>query len=131
MSHLRDINLIADFAHRWITEVVWPYIGGQVSVSIRRLQQEGFSYSEASFWLEALTILQIYRMGYVLPTGSERITGVAEIEGHISGERAAPETIETQIVEGRAVPVVVEGRITDIPFTEPVGPEGRPIAGGL
>jgi len=32
--------------------------------SMQRLEDEGFTPEEARFWLEALTILQLYRMGY-------------------------------------------------------------------
>ena len=64
MAEPTDLDIINDFAHRWITEVVWPYIGGVVSETIPMLEAEGFTNKEAWFWLEALTILQLYRMGY-------------------------------------------------------------------
>ncbi|GAI90229.1 unnamed protein product [marine sediment metagenome] len=60
------IDIIADFAHRWVTEVIWPYIGGVVDTSIAKLEGEGFTHQEARFWIEALTILQLYRMNYYM-----------------------------------------------------------------
>ena len=66
MTNRELIEIFADAGHRMIIEDIWPYIGGIVSDSLGLLEAEGFTPEEARFWLEALTILQIYRMGYDL-----------------------------------------------------------------
>ena len=64
MTDQEAIDIIADKVHRWVTGVVWPHIGGVVGVSIAKLEAEGFTREEARFWVEALTVLQLHRMGY-------------------------------------------------------------------
>lgn len=64
MPDKSDYDIYADFSHRYITEGVWPYIGGVVQTSISKLEAEGFTREEATFWIECLTTLQLYRMDY-------------------------------------------------------------------
>lgn len=64
MAIPEGVGSLSEHFHRYVTEVVWPFPGMEVEASIRRLQDEGFNRSDAKFWLEALTILQLHRLGY-------------------------------------------------------------------
>lgn len=59
--------MLSEHDHRWVTENIWPYIGAPVQRSITKLEGEGFTRAEATEFMEALTILQLYRMGYYAP----------------------------------------------------------------
>lgn len=67
MAEKTDYDYFADFYHKWIPESLWGYVGAVVSTSITRLESEGFTREEAYLWLEALSILQLYRMAFPLP----------------------------------------------------------------
>lgn len=106
MTPQETIDIIADFAHRWVTEVIWPYIGVAVASSTMKLEGEGFTRTEARFWLGALTILQLHRMGYSMGAvwhGYE----VVEVERpyHWAYERGVPfKVYEDEEEEARRVP---------------------------
>ena len=72
MPEKTDIELFLDWSHRWVTEGVYPIIGVVVNKGIARLEAEGFTNEEARFWLEALTILQLIRIGYPVPPFRQR-----------------------------------------------------------
>lgn len=67
MAEKSDIEHFLDWSHKWIVEGVYPIIGGVVQAGIAKLEAEGFTNKEARYWLEALTILQLIRIGYPIP----------------------------------------------------------------
>ena len=55
------------FAYRFIVEGLFPFMGSVVKTSLAKLEDEGFTKEEALFYLEELTIVQLYRMNFPLP----------------------------------------------------------------
>jgi hypothetical protein len=73
MAVLREDQTYADFAHRWIVESVWPFIGGVVQTGLAKLEAEGFTHTEALIHLEALTHVQLHRLGFRMPPVSRDV----------------------------------------------------------
>lgn len=72
MPEKTDVEWFLDWSHRWVVEGVYPIIGAVVQEGIARLEAEGFTRAEAWFWLEALTILQLIRIGMPVPPFQQR-----------------------------------------------------------
>lgn len=72
MAEKTPIEFFLEWSHRWVVEGIYPIIGTVVQSGIARLEGEGFTNEEARFWLEALTILQIVRIGMPVPPHQER-----------------------------------------------------------
>ena len=72
MAEKSDVELFVDWSRRWVTEGVYPIIGKVVKEGRKKLEGEGFTDEEALYWLEALTILQLIRIGYPIPPHQQR-----------------------------------------------------------
>ena len=72
MVEKTEVERFLEWCHRWIVEGVYPVIGSIVNTGIAKLEGEGFTNKEARYWVEALTVLQLIRVGYPIPPFQER-----------------------------------------------------------
>lgn len=72
MAEKTDVEHFLDWSHRWVVEGIYPIIGGVVNTGIAKLEAEGFTKEKARYWLEALTILQLIRIGMPVPPFQQR-----------------------------------------------------------
>jgi len=103
MAVLQPGQTYADFAHKFITVGCWGFMGDVVDRSIAKLEAEGFTNKEARYWLEALTILQLIRIGMPVPPGRHRFwvpDPIVYTEADIMAMIAAGVTIPATEYEG-------------------------------
>ena len=96
MAEKSEVEHFLDWCHRWIVEGVYPIIGGVVNTGIAKLEAEGFTREEARYWLEALTVLQLIRIGYPIPPHQYRVwvpDPIVYTEHQLMAMVAAGETI--------------------------------------
>jgi hypothetical protein len=98
MAEKTDIELFLDWSQRWVVEGIYPIIGSVVNNGLAKLEAEGFTREEARYWLEALTILQVVRIGMPVPPFQQRYwvpEAKVYTEQEILAIAAAGETIPT------------------------------------